>query len=76
MPQVQLGGPAFGVPTSNFGFTINWASGLTIVVEASASLANPIWFPLATNTLSGSSCYFSNPQWRDASARFYRLRWP
>ena len=76
MPQVQIGGPAFGVGTNQFGFTINWAGGLTVVVEASASLANPVWFSLATNTLSGGSCYFRDPQWRDSPARFYRLRWP
>jgi hypothetical protein len=49
---------------------------MTVVVEACTNLANPTWYPLATNTLSGGSAYFSDPQWTDYPTRFYRLRSP
>ena len=76
-PQVQTSGPNFGERTNQFGFTITWASGGTVVVEASTNLANPTWYPLATNTLtSGGSSYFSDPTWTNYPGRFYRLRSP
>ena len=36
-------------------------SGLVIVVEACTNLANPVWSPVETNTLTGGSSYFSDP---------------
>ena len=73
-PQVQASDASFGVLTNQFGFTITWASGRLVVVEASAEVANPVWFPLQTNTLSGDLFYFSDPQWTNYPGRFYRLR--
>jgi pimeloyl-ACP methyl ester carboxylesterase len=65
-----------GVWTNQFGFTITGSSNLVIVVEASTNLASPIWFPVGTNTLTGGSSYFSDPQWTNSPGRFYRLRSP
>ena len=73
-PLVQTSGSSFGVRAGQFGFTITGTSGLVIVVEASADLAN--WTPVGTNTLTGGSSYFSDPQWTNYPARFYRLRSP
>ena len=73
-PQVQPG--SLGVGTNRFGFTITGASNLVIVVEASTNLANPAWSPLVMYTLTSGSAYFSDPQWTNYPARFYRLRWP
>ena len=75
-PQVQTSDASFGVRTNQFGFNITWASGMAVVVEASTNLANPTWSPLATNTLTSGSAYFSDPQWTNYPGRFYRLRWP
>ena len=75
-PQVQTSDNRFGVRANQFGFGIAWASGMTVVVEASTSLANPAWYPLHTNTLTGPSTYFSDPQWTNYPGRYYRLRWP
>ena len=75
-PHVQTSGASFGVRTNRFGFTITGTSNLVIVVEACTSLANPTWYPLATNTLTGGSAYFSDPQWANYPSRFYRLRAP
>jgi hypothetical protein len=55
---------------------INGSSNLAIVVEACTNLANPIWLPVGTNTLSGGSSYFRDAQWMNYPARFYRLRSP
>jgi hypothetical protein len=75
-PQVQTSDASFGVRTNRFGFTITGTSGLVIVVEACTNLANFTWSPLGTNTLTGGSSYFSDPQWTNYPARFYRLRSP
>jgi hypothetical protein len=75
-PQVQTSDGGFGVQTNQFGFNINWASGMVVVVEACTNLANPVWSSLQTNTLSGDSFYFSDPQWTNYPARLYRLRSP
>ena len=47
-----------------------------VKVEACTNLANPIWAPLQTNTLTGGSVYFTDPDWPNHPARFYRVRWP
>ena len=74
-PQVQTRDAAFGVRTNQFGFTVTGASNLgVVVVEASTNLVN--WSPLVQLTLTGGSSCFSDPQWTNYPARFYRLRWP
>ncbi len=75
-PQVLTSDASFGVRTNRFGFTITGASGLVVAVEACTNLARPLWIPLETNTLSDGSCYFSDPEWTNQPARFYRLRSP
>jgi len=75
-PLMQTGDVSFGVRTNQFGFNITWASGQVVVVEACMDLANPAWLPLQTNTLTGDSLYFSDPQWTNYPGRFYRLRSP
>ena len=76
LPQVQTSGVSFGVRTNQFGFNISWASGMVIVVEASTSLAHPVWTPLVTKTLAGGTAYFSDPQRTNYPARFYRITSP
>jgi hypothetical protein len=65
-----------GLGTNPFAFDVTGTSGLAVVVEASASLVNPAWSPLQTNTLNGGSLHFIDPQWTNYPARFYRLRSP
>jgi hypothetical protein len=64
----------FGVQNNQFGFNIAWASDTVVVVEACTNLANPAWTPVGTNTLTGGSSYFSDPDWTSYPGRFYRLR--
>ncbi len=62
---------------NQFGFNINGPTNATIVVEACTDPANPIWLPVSTNTLSDSgTSFFSDPQWTNYPARFYRFRSP
>jgi hypothetical protein len=75
-PVILNNGQSVGVQTNGFGFIISWATNIPVVVEACSSLASPIWSPVTTNTLTGGSSYFSDPQWTNYPARFYRLRSP
>ena len=73
-PQVQTADATFGVRTNQFGFTITWAPDSVVVVEACTSLTSPTWIPVQTNTLTGGSSYFSDPDWTNYPSRYYRLR--
>ena len=75
-PQILTGNnPGFGVQSNGFGFIISWLTNISVVVEASTNLANPVWSPVSTNTFTGGTSYFSDPQWTNYPARFYRLSW-
>ncbi len=65
---------SIGIQTNGFGFTTSWAKNNSVVVEASATLVDPIWSPVSTNTLIGGSSSFSDPEWQTIPARFYRVR--
>jgi hypothetical protein len=75
-PQAQTSDGSFGVQNNQFGFNITGTSNIVVVVEACTNLANPSWSPVGTNTLTGGSSYFSDPQWTNYPIRFYRLRSP
>jgi hypothetical protein len=75
-PQLQTRAHPFGPGADNFGFSINWAPGMTVVVEAATGLANPTWTPLQTNTLATDSLDFTDPKWTNYPSRFYRVRSP
>ena len=73
-PLILSNGSSFGVHTNQFGFIISWATNIPVVVEACSSLGHPIWSPMATNTLTDGWSHFSDPDWTNYPARFYRLR--
>jgi hypothetical protein len=75
-PSIQTTNASFGARTNRFGFTITGTTNIPIVVEASVDLATASWTPLQTCTLTNGSIYFSDPQWTNYPARFYRLRSP
>jgi hypothetical protein len=74
LPKIQTVGGDLGIRTNGFGFNINWASGMTVVVETSSALSNPDWVPISTNTLLGGTSVFNDPQWTNYPRRFYRIR--
>jgi hypothetical protein len=75
-PQILNHSAGFGVQPGGFGFTISWATNVSVVVEAATNLANPVWIAVSTNTLTGGTNHFSDPQWTNYPGRFYRLRSP
>ncbi|MGA2245333.1 MAG: leucine-rich repeat domain-containing protein [Verrucomicrobiota bacterium] len=76
LPQVQTGPGSFGVYPNGFGFTISWAAGQTVIVQASTNLVQPGWSPVGTNILAGFSSPFRDPEWTNHPRRFYRLSSP
>jgi hypothetical protein len=62
------------VRSNQFGFIVSWATNLNVVVEAATDLGNPVWSPVATNTLTGGTFYFTDPQWTKYPSLFYRVR--
>lgn len=75
-PRILKSGAGFGIQPNGFGFTVSWATNVPVVVEACTNLAQPNWTPLATNSLASGTNYFSDPQWKDYSRRFYRVGSP
>jgi hypothetical protein len=72
-PLILASQPSFGVQSNQFGLTISWATNAAVVVEACTNLSNPAWQPVQTNSLTGGTAYFSDPQWANYPGRFYRL---
>ena len=73
---MELPGNSFGGLSNQFGFNITGTNNQEIVVEACTNLANPVWLPIYTNTLTGGTIPFSDPDWTNYSGRFYRVRSP
>jgi len=71
-PLILNNEPGFGVQTNGFSFLISWATNISVVVQACTNLASPVWQPVATNTLTSGTSYFSDPHWTNYPARFYR----
>jgi hypothetical protein len=75
-PLIQASAASFGAQSNPFGFNISGTANIPIVVEACANLANPAWTPLQTLTVTNGLCSFSDPQWTNFPARYYRLSAP
>jgi hypothetical protein len=73
-PVIEVHDGSMGVVSAKFGFNISGQTGQVVVVEGSTNLVN--WLPLQTNTLTTGTSYFSDSQWTNYPARFYRLRSP
>jgi hypothetical protein len=73
---IQAAGASFGVQNNQFGFNIAGTANIPIVVEACANLANPIWIPLQTNTLTNGLLYFSETAQTNNAGRYYRISSP
>jgi hypothetical protein len=65
-----------GLPTNGFGFSIAWNTNIPVVIEACTDVANPLWSPVGTNTLTNGLSYFSDAQWTNSPSSFYRVRSP
>jgi hypothetical protein len=69
-------GAGFGIQSNQFGFNVSWATSGSVVVEACTNIGDPVWVPVATNTLSNGTFYFSDAQWRNFTKRYYRIQSP
>lgn len=74
LPKMEAAATGFGLPRNQFGFNVRWATGRTVVVEASAVLASPVWTPVSTNAVKDGWSYFSEAEWTNYPGRFYRIR--
>ena len=70
-PQIS----ADNIQSNQFGFDINWASGMVAVVKSCTNLLNASWQPVQTNNMQGDTVYFSDPNWTNYPCRFYRIIW-
>jgi len=75
-PQPQTSDGSFGVQQKQFGFNIAGTADIPLVIEATADLSATSWIPLQSCTLTNGLLYFSDPQWKNYSQRFYRIRPP
>jgi hypothetical protein len=75
-PLIQTGDSSLGVQSNQFGFNITGTPFIPVVVEVCTNLANQVWTPVQTMTITNGSCYFSEPFQANASGRFYGLGIP
>jgi len=62
LPSPLIPKSSVGVRANQFGFTVSWATNVSVVVEASNDLNSPRWSPVKTNALSGGALDFSDLQ--------------
>jgi hypothetical protein len=75
-PTAQTTDGSFGIRSNQFGFNITGTTNIPIVVEACTDLASSAWTALQGCNLTNGSIYFSDPDWTNYPARFYRIRSP
>ncbi|MGC9940603.1 MAG: leucine-rich repeat domain-containing protein [Verrucomicrobiota bacterium] len=63
-----------GIHSKQFGFTISGPTNLLILVQTCTNLANPVWLPLQTNSITGGTFDFTDPTFTNAPTRYYRVR--
>ncbi len=75
LPEVDFTPGSLGVHNNEFGFSINWRTGKSVVIDACTDLANPSWSALSTNTVGlDGTTIFRDPYWTTSPSRFYRVR--
>ncbi|MBN2683757.1 MAG: leucine-rich repeat domain-containing protein [Pontiellaceae bacterium] len=74
-PTIDVG-EGFGAGENGFGFDITGTADIPVVIEACTNLAEGIWIPLQTNTLSSGTLQFNDPGWTNHPSRIYRISGP
>ncbi len=75
-PVIEAGDGNFGVVNGQFGFDIKGTPGIPIVVEACTNLANPVWTPVQSMTVTNGLVYFIDPNWSNYPTRYYGIGFP
>jgi hypothetical protein len=71
-PQAQTSGTSFGVHGNGFGFNITGTINIPIAVEACTNLGGT-WTPLLNCKVTNGSILYSDLNWTNYPARFYRI---
>lgn len=74
-PEITVADPAFGIETPGFGLSITGTTNIPIVIEAATNL-NAAWTALQSCILTNGSIYFTDANWTNHPARYYRIRSP
>jgi hypothetical protein len=74
-PVMQLGS-GYGATPGGFSFNITGTADIPVRIEACTNLAEGVWIPLLTTTLSGSSLDISDEDWNSHPSRLYRITGP
>ncbi len=75
-PIIEAGDGNFGVINGQFGFDVKGDPGIPIVVEACTNLANPVWTPVQSMTVTNGLIYFTDPNWSNYPTRYYGIGFP
>jgi hypothetical protein len=75
-PTIIASGANFGAQSNQFGFDITGTTNIPIEVEGCTNLAQPVWLPLRSMTLTNGLVHFSEPVESSTPARFYRITAP
>jgi hypothetical protein len=75
-PVIDVKDACFGVTADGFGFRITGTTNIPIVVEGCADLAGGAWVPLQSASLTNGWFDFTDPDWTNHAARFYRTSSP
>jgi hypothetical protein len=75
-PVIETGDGSFGVQNGQFGFDIKGNLNIPLVVRVCTNLANPVWTPVQSMTVTNGDAYFSEPFQPNAPTRFYSLTFP
>ncbi len=46
------------------------------MVEAFTNLANPVWVPVQSMTVTNGLAYFTDPNWSNYPTRYYGIGFP
>jgi alpha-L-arabinofuranosidase len=74
-PPEALGLSVLGVQPTQVHLQLNGQSGTPYVVQRATSLTSPVWTPVATNIMSGSSTNIFVPAVSGLPEQFYRAVW-
>ncbi len=71
-PSIKVSAPTIG--TNGFTFAVTGPGNAPLEIQATTNLTNPLWVPLLTGALTNGSYTYTEAQWTNNPARFYRVK--